>query len=246
MEQVFRIAVPVCPDSASAGVGARFRESFRDQRPVVFDDLLIPAVRTWHDREYLIALSTQSTPLHRVQAPDTLTRVSFDPSASSENSIERPWGEAVRLALSSGLKAKSPDTLQRWHGSSDHKHSRYYLKSDLTPELRADLSSGGLEFLQVMDSVFGLMGRRRGRKGHGEGAMGGVQEAEGFDERDIKIWIGSEGTTTPLHFDMAHAVILQIFGSKRITLFPPSQSRNLYPFAATEGAPRTSRLVFVS
>ena len=61
-----------------------------------------------------------------------------------------------------------------------------------------------------------------------------------------EVRIGSEGTTTPLHSDMAHAVMLQIFGSKRITLFPPSQSMNLYPFAATEDAPRTSRLVFVS
>jgi hypothetical protein len=52
-------------------------------------------------------------------------------------------------------------------------------------------------------------------------------QREGFAARDAKVWIGSNGTATSLHFDMAHAVIIQIFGRKRVTIFPPSQELSL-------------------
>jgi hypothetical protein len=52
-------------------------------------------------------------------------------------------------------------------------------------------------------------------------------QREGFAARDAKVWIGSNGTATNLHFDMAHAVIIQIFGRKRVTIFPPSQELSL-------------------
>jgi hypothetical protein len=43
------------------------------------------------------------------------------------------------------------------------------------------------------------------------------------------IWIGGRGCKTPLHFDKYENFLVQIYGRKQVTLFPPGQSENLYP-----------------
>lgn len=48
---------------------------------------------------------------------------------------------------------------------------------------------------------------------------------------DLNIWLGPAGHTTPLHWDSNDGTLLQTIGSKKLILFPPSQSRNLYPFS---------------
>jgi len=133
-------------------------------------------------------------------------------------------------------------------GADAEEEAHYYLKSDLTSELRADLDHSkdsnatpqmqlrneddaanagrgqdstkphdaingsdrgpasnvkenekdtenkAMQFPHVMDAMFAL----HGKKGKGRGG-------EGFEARDAKVWIGSKGTVTTLHFDMAHA-----------------------------------------
>ena len=41
------------------------------------------------------------------------------------------------------------------------------------------------------------------------------------------LWIGGEGTFTPLHFDLTNNLLAQVTGSKRVILIPPSQTRRL-------------------
>jgi hypothetical protein len=48
-------------------VGKRFRQEYRNVRPVVFSGLDLPAQRTWTDRVYLRGLSSHTTPLHRAR-----------------------------------------------------------------------------------------------------------------------------------------------------------------------------------
>jgi len=43
------------------------------------------------------------------------------------------------------------------------------------------------------------------------------------------LWIGGKGCKTPLHFDANDNFLVQVGGTKRVTLFPPEQSANLYP-----------------
>lgn len=50
------------------------------------------------------------------------------------------------------------------------------------------------------------------------------------DDLNTRIWIGSGRNITPLHHDTQSNVLTQMKGSKKFTLFPPSQSRSLYPF----------------
>lgn len=47
---------------------------------------------------------------------------------------------------------------------------------------------------------------------------------------DLNLWWGPAGHTEPLHFDSGDGTLVQLHGVKRAVLFPPSQTRNLYPF----------------
>jgi hypothetical protein len=50
--------------------------------------------------------------------------------------------------------------------------------------------------------------------------------------RDLntRVWIGSGKNITPVHHDVQSNVLTQIRGRKKFTLFPPSESKALYPF----------------
>jgi len=42
------------------------------------------------------------------------------------------------------------------------------------------------------------------------------------------MWIGPEGTFTPLHFDLTNNLLAQVRGRKRVILLPPSETRHLH------------------
>lgn len=44
----------------------------------------------------------------------------------------------------------------------------------------------------------------------------------------VNLWIGQSGNATPLHFDMSHNFLVQIYGEKHIRLFSPSDTKYLY------------------
>jgi hypothetical protein len=57
--------------------------------------------------------------------------------------------------------------------------------------------------------------------------------------RDARVSIGADGTTTPIHVELAHNLLAVIRGEKELALFPPSQSRRLY-FRPLSAAPHIS------
>lgn len=46
----------------------------------------------------------------------------------------------------------------------------------------------------------------------------------------LNLWVGPGGHVEALHYDPTDGTLIQLHGSKRIILFPPSQTKNLYPF----------------
>jgi len=56
------------------------------------------------------------------------------------------------------------------------------------------------------------------------------------------LWIGGRGATTVLHYDAQDNFLAQVHGRKEVTLFPPSELGNLYPFPVLSGAPHHSRV----
>ncbi|XP_070157745.1 bifunctional peptidase and arginyl-hydroxylase JMJD5-like isoform X1 [Polyergus mexicanus] len=49
-------------------------------------------------------------------------------------------------------------------------------------------------------------------------------------EVDINAWFGPAGTVSPLHFDPKNNLLAQIFGYKRVILYSPTETDNLYPY----------------
>jgi [protein]-arginine 3-hydroxylase / protease len=45
---------------------------------------------------------------------------------------------------------------------------------------------------------------------------------------DPGMWIGPAGQVTPLHFDTPHNFLVQMYGRKRVILYAPSDSKNVY------------------
>jgi hypothetical protein len=49
-------------------------------------------------------------------------------------------------------------------------------------------------------------------------------------EQNIFVWIGQPSVTTHLHMDTYENFFVQVHGTKKFLLFPPSEHMNLYPF----------------
>ncbi|MCG8611625.1 MAG: cupin-like domain-containing protein [Pseudomonadales bacterium] len=46
----------------------------------------------------------------------------------------------------------------------------------------------------------------------------------------MAMWLGPTGHTEPLHWDCGEGTVLMLSGAKKVVLFAPEQSANLYPF----------------
>ncbi|MEB3217769.1 MAG: cupin-like domain-containing protein [Nostocales cyanobacterium 94392] len=47
----------------------------------------------------------------------------------------------------------------------------------------------------------------------------------------LNLWVGFKGHTTCLHCDAFDGTLIQLYGAKKVILFPPNQLYNLYPFS---------------
>ena len=55
-------------------------------------------------------------------------------------------------------------------------------------------------------------------------------------------WAGVPGISSPLHYDAAHNVYLNLMGHKRFLLLPPEATPLLYPFPRLHPSTRQSQL----
>ncbi|XP_076655045.1 bifunctional peptidase and arginyl-hydroxylase JMJD5 [Halictus rubicundus] len=53
---------------------------------------------------------------------------------------------------------------------------------------------------------------------------------EEVEQPDVNAWFGPSGTVSPLHFDPKNNLLCQVFGYKRVILYDPKDSSNLYPY----------------
>ncbi|MBL6987283.1 MAG: cupin-like domain-containing protein [Methylobacter sp.] len=49
-------------------------------------------------------------------------------------------------------------------------------------------------------------------------------------EVSLNLWLGPAGHAEPLHFDPGDGTMMLLHGQKKVILYPPKQSANLYPF----------------
>ena len=48
---------------------------------------------------------------------------------------------------------------------------------------------------------------------------------------DYRLYMGLGGHTSSMHYDIADGTLVQLHGAKKVVLFPPTQTDNLYPFS---------------
>lgn len=70
------------------------------------------------------------------------------------------------------------------------------------------------------------------------------QSQELLDPRGPSLWMGSSRSATQAHYDVADNVIVQMFGNKRIRLYPPSAAEALKVFPDAHPRARKSQLNF--
>ncbi|MBD2089145.1 cupin-like domain-containing protein [Microcoleus sp. FACHB-1515] len=51
-----------------------------------------------------------------------------------------------------------------------------------------------------------------------------------FAATNLNLWVGPGGHVEALHYDPTDGTLMQLFGEKKLLLFPPDQIANLYPF----------------
>jgi hypothetical protein len=68
----------------------------------------------------------------------------------------------------------------------------------------------------------------------------------GPNDRDntslMRVWIGTEGNITPLHYDRCHGILSQIYGTKKITLISPKYTQDIYPHDTHSSRAHCSRV----
>ena len=52
-----------------------------------------------------------------------------------------------------------------------------------------------------------------------------------FAATDFNLWVGPGGHVEALHYDPTDGTLMQLYGEKKLLLFPPDQTANLYPFS---------------
>lgn len=87
-----------------------------------------------------------------------------------------------------------------------HEHDIYLAKCPV-----ANTALAKTQTLQAIDQQLGQLGLNRPASGS-------------------NLWIGPSGHVECLHYDPADGVLIQLHGSKKVVLFPPSQTANLYPY----------------
>ncbi|GAB5360175.1 hypothetical protein AAMO2058_000605000 [Amorphochlora amoebiformis] len=59
---------------------------------------------------------------------------------------------------------------------------------------------------------------------------------------EVNLWMGSRGIGTPLHYDVAHNMYVQVSGKKRFRMFSPEAHSNVYLFPRVHPASRMSQV----
>lgn len=77
------------------------------------------------------------------------------------------------------------------------------------------------------------------------GLLREIEAPDYFEPQDLKVtnlWLGPRGTISRLHFDLAHNLLAQVRGRKRVVLFAPAQRSCLYPAEMDPKFKRVSQL----
>jgi hypothetical protein len=189
-------------------------------------------------------MTSSATPVSRLSGPDIPLQFStrfrsvrpvLFPSFASQWPAVTNWGADLSLiAQRLGGREKVCSVLV----SND---DRRFMDNDILSE-RIDMTVD-----QVLKAVFPAKGAP-GEEGAGHSRRVYLRDFIGQEAREDldlaslseaisapllpdlqRIWVGSKGNCTPLHYDRCHGLLVQLVGRKKFTLISPEQSSMVYP-----------------
>lgn len=177
-----------------------------------------------------------------------LERVALAELSPAEFAARYRTGQGRPVVITGALDGLPPATLDwirsmlppaklpaRFYGRNHFKKPKtewrkYSEIVQVTPTEYADLLTSGtahsdnIYMAQVAIGGTGLAGLLRPRVdalGERTGLVAAI---------DLNLWWGPGGHTEPLHYDSGDGTLVQLHGVKKAVLFPPAQTKNLYPF----------------
>jgi len=140
-------------------------------------------------------------------------------TSNSTSSVERSNAEPEDAAAAGNCTGPAPDAAGAQEASGSAEAETLYCQETFTghPELEREFA--GWDWTWVLQQC-----RRHGW---------------GLPETNV-LFMGSEGATTPAHFDEQHNFLNQVRGHKLVVLFPPEDYTRMYPFPVTHPCDRCS------
>ncbi|ADO72771.1 Transcription factor jumonji [Stigmatella aurantiaca DW4/3-1] len=191
------------------------------------------AMADWSpDRDLLEEVSARGAPLERIERRDMPAQAVFMKEYAQAS---RPV-ILVDVVKTWDVHALSPRRLRAEFGSVRVvPRVGDYVAAAFTPHhTYAQMSLA--EYLDMLDAApeQGILPPYLGNNAVPEGLLAYIQYPPFFVPRTCgrpNMWLGPAGTITPLHRDLVDNALAQVFGRKRLMLFPPGQSKFLYTWS---------------
>eukprot|EP00020_Sapocribrum_chincoteaguense_P007155 CAMPEP_0170745914 /NCGR_PEP_ID=MMETSP0437-20130122/8535_1 /TAXON_ID=0 /ORGANISM="Sexangularia sp." /LENGTH=736 /DNA_ID=CAMNT_0011084641 /DNA_START=137 /DNA_END=2347 /DNA_ORIENTATION=+ len=182
--------------------------------------------------QFMLNLTTEHVPVVLWNAPflDRARFLRWTPDNLARRAGERRLGVKAQPdsgTFFTGCCELTPMTIGKFvetahlAAESDPPSAYYYLNAPVhVLGDRADADVGTLPFMTVLDK--------------------GDNEVPADDYR--KVWLGSKGTVTPWHYDAFEGFLISVYGTRTVSLYPPSFYRDFYVFPKGHPAHRQSQL----
>ncbi|MDC0708337.1 cupin-like domain-containing protein [Stigmatella sp. ncwal1] len=192
-----------------------------------------PSMADWYpDRQQLEEVSARGVPLERIERRDMPSQAVF---LGEYAQASRPV-ILVDVVKTWDVHALSPGRLRAEFGSIRvvPRVGDYVAAAFTSHHTYAQMSLA--EYLDLLETApeRGVLPPYLGNNAVPDELLGSIKYPPFFVPTTCgrpNMWLGPAGTITPLHRDLVDNALAQVFGRKRLILFPPEQSRFLYTWS---------------
>lgn len=205
----------------------RFQSLYRMKKPLCLRNGAQdwPALVRWSDLNYFSSSIMTSVREERegecdqetlLVANDGMTFLKHEFCQRSE----MDYRQATQLILNKRPQEQEQESLTSEPSSTDHQRMYCRLYFDHQPVLAADTLPQQLASVFLPNSLSSSSPNPLSSQ---------QREENSFEPKNCGIWISSSGCVTPLHYDLCHGILVQVYGRKRFLLASPQETIYLSP-----------------